>query len=259
MSEIVDCHARLEALARAGVDLRAACSEWQAAGVSRVLSTSADLESSQASVELAWSVPRVRIGVGVAPSRIADRPPSDEELAELREIASDPLVVAIGEIGLDAEDSDVAAIQEEAVLQLLRLAADRGLPVIISCSVEVSRLIDLWDRISTRRPGAVIALGEVEPADPAGVEALVDRRFYLSLGPDAVGLAAGDGVPERVVRAIPEDRLLVHSGAGLNGDRNDPVLPAVAGDVAQRIAELRSSPVDELRAALARNSREVFR
>ena len=70
-----------------------------AAGVTRLVTIGADLESSRQCVALAHAYPGVYAAAGVHPNDLGEQKPGF--LAELAELAADPRVVAIGEIGLD--------------------------------------------------------------------------------------------------------------------------------------------------------------
>src|SRR5215471_2272870 len=69
------------------------------AGISRIVSIGTDLESSRRSIQLAEQFPNVFAVVGWHPS-YAMNAPADLQPA-LRELASHPKVVALGETGLD--------------------------------------------------------------------------------------------------------------------------------------------------------------
>src|ERR1051326_5756136 len=93
-----DTHAHLDypefASELAQVVERAEC-----AGISRIISIGTDLESSRRSIQLAEQFPNVFAVVGWHPS-YAMQAPQDLRQA-LREFASHPKVVALGETGLD--------------------------------------------------------------------------------------------------------------------------------------------------------------
>jgi len=99
------------------------------AGVDRMVLTGADLASSRAAVTLAGERPaHFRATAGTHP-HMADAAPAD--LADqLRTLAREPAVTAIGEAGLDFNrDLSPRAIQERVFEQQLAVAAETGLPV----------------------------------------------------------------------------------------------------------------------------------
>src|ERR1051326_3637164 len=71
----------------------------QAAGISKIISIGTDLESSRRAIQLAERFPEVYATIGWHPSDAANAP--EDVRPGLRELATHPKVVAIGEIGLD--------------------------------------------------------------------------------------------------------------------------------------------------------------
>src|SRR5690554_3680308 len=71
----------------------------RAAGVERMVSIGTDIEDGRAVIELCRRLPNVRCAVGIHPNHVteADR----YRLEELRPLAADPVVLAVGEMGLD--------------------------------------------------------------------------------------------------------------------------------------------------------------
>jgi TatD DNase family protein len=136
-----DTHAHLDSpdFAR---DLPLVVERAQAAGITKIISIGTDLESSARTLELARSYPNVYATVGWHPSDAA-RAPADLRPA-LRELAGQPKVVAIGEIGLDyyrlpsktgggspADDERYIAKQKEIFRQQLELAAELKLNCVV--------------------------------------------------------------------------------------------------------------------------------
>ena len=100
------------------------------ADVVRILAVGTNLKTSAACVRLASIYPSVFAAVGIHPQDAAGF--DDIALSELRRLASQPKVVAIGEIGLDNVRASVTpAEQEIAFSAQVQLAADLGLPVVV--------------------------------------------------------------------------------------------------------------------------------
>ena len=102
-----------------------------AAGVERVLTCGEDVESSERALALARTYPQLlRVAVGYHPHRAGSF--DTAALARLRELAQDPLVVAIGEIGVDLSGrSAPIEVQRFALVAQLALAAECDLPVVV--------------------------------------------------------------------------------------------------------------------------------
>ncbi|MGI8966892.1 MAG: TatD family hydrolase, partial [Limisphaerales bacterium] len=70
-----------------------------AAGIEKIISIGTDIESSRKAIKLAEQFPNIYAAIGWHPGNAAEAP--DDLRPALRELASHPKVVAIGETGLD--------------------------------------------------------------------------------------------------------------------------------------------------------------
>jgi TatD DNase family protein len=98
--------------------------------VVKILTCGEDVASSTAALAIARAHAAVRVAVGVHPHRAASF--DDAAVAELRRLAADERVVAIGEIGIDLSGRSAPRdAQERAFLRQLDLANELGLPVVV--------------------------------------------------------------------------------------------------------------------------------
>ncbi len=126
------------------------------AGVARMVTIGTDLEDGPRCVELAREHPPVYAAVGVHPCSVTEIE-TDDWLAQIRELAGRPKVVAIGEIGLDYfhpapegwSEGDYHRRQAEFFTAQLGLAAELGLNVVVHqrdrgnrCWPDILRLIE---------------------------------------------------------------------------------------------------------------------
>ena len=95
---LTDTHAHLD-YPEFEQDLPAILERANAAGVTRVLSIGTSLESSRRAVALAERYPNIHAVIGVHPTSAHEAEP--DVVVHLRELAKNPRVVALGEIGLD--------------------------------------------------------------------------------------------------------------------------------------------------------------
>jgi TatD DNase family protein len=102
-----------------------------AAGVSQLVVTGASVEGTRAAIELARQVPRMlRATAGCHPHHASDL--TAAAAGELDELARDPMVVAVGECGLDYHRSfSPHAAQREAFHRQLQIAAAVGKPLFL--------------------------------------------------------------------------------------------------------------------------------
>ncbi|GAB4535521.1 MAG: TatD family hydrolase [Anaerolineae bacterium] len=227
------------------------------AGVTAVINPGADLESSRRAVALAGRYDAVYAAVGVHPHDASSL--TDETLAELRRLASNPEVVAIGEIGLDYyRDLSPRSRQRAAFEEQLALAAELDLPVIIHQRDSADHVMAiLRDWAKNGHPGCVLHAfsGDREMADEAA-----SLGFFIGIG-GPLTFKNARRLPE-IVPHLPLSCLLVETDAPYltphpyRGKRNEPAYVVL---VAERLAELRGLPVRELSPQLVENTMRLFR
>ena len=93
-------------------------------GVALVVNPGCDLESSRKAVAYAAEYPHVYAAVGIHPENCGGFTPADTDA--LRQLAQQPKVVAIGEVGLDYywEENPPRALQQEVLRRQLALAEE---------------------------------------------------------------------------------------------------------------------------------------
>ena len=106
----------------------------RAAGVERVISISTTLEDARRTLELTRQFEGVYATVGLHPGEVPNVSLCD--MKELAQLATEPKVVAIGEMGLDyyrdaKDDAALRQQQKDLFWAQLELAKERKLPVVI--------------------------------------------------------------------------------------------------------------------------------
>ncbi len=249
---LIDAHAHLTD-ERFTADIDATLERAAAAGVSRIVSCGEDIASSERAVALAQRSPHVLAAVGIHPHRA---PTADADaLRRLRDLASEPGVAAIGEIGIDLSGrSAPRADQERAMAAQLELAAEMGLPVCIHVrdSGEVVRA--LLDRVKGAR-GYVHCYSE----GPEQVDEWIGRGFLISLA-GTVTYRGSERLRAAAAR-IPADRLLLETDAPAlapqprRGTRNEPAFVTFTYDEVARIRGVAPAGLVEL---VRRNAASLF-
>ena len=177
---------------------------------------------------------------------------------ELRGLARDRRIVAIGEIGLDFHyDHSPRDVQRDVFRAQVRLARDVRLPVIVHTREADEETAALLEEEGAREVGGVIHCF-------TGGHDLARRAlalgFYVSFS-GIVAFPRSETIQE-VARTVPLDRLLVETDSPFlappphRGKRNEP---AFVVEVARKVAALREVPVDEVGRASAANFRALFR
>lgn len=250
---IFDTHCHLDTPAF-DADREAVLSRARQAGVSRFLNPGYDLTSSQRAVALAQSQPDVYAAVGVHPN---DAGAFDAAtLEQLRALAMQPKVVAIGEIGLDYYWKTVPSEkQAEAFIAQLDLAHALGLPVIVHCRDAYDDCLNLLERHGRDLSLVMHAFG----GDQSHLKRALDLGYLIGIGGPVTYPKAQ--MLREIAAAVPLDRLVLETDAPYlppqphRGKRNEPAFLPLA---AQVIADVRRMRIDDLFHATGDNSVRLF-
>lgn len=245
----------------AGIFERAA-----AAGVRRMIFASSDVATSREAAETARAyteAPEIYALAGVHPHEAAAASPS--YLDDIREIAREPRVVAVGEIGLDYfYDISPREVQRRVLHEQLELAKEIKKPVVI-------HVRDAKDKNDGDANGELLSiLREHDAAKIGGVihcfsgcmgdaEAALELGFYISFaGP--VTYPKNTALRE-VAMSVPLDRILCETDSpylapqGFRGKTNEPFH---VREVYEYISMLKGVSMEELTAAADENVKRLF-
>jgi TatD DNase family protein len=228
------------------------------AGVVALINPGTDLEDSRRVVAAAEQIPQLYAAVGFHPNDAGD---FDEiALAQLRQLAQHPKVVAIGEIGLDYYwDKAPRPRQQEVFEQQLALAKALAKPVIIhqrEAAADTMAILRQW-AAGRDHPGLVL---HSFSGDMAMAQEAIELGFYLGISGPVTFKNARDLA--EIVAAMPPERLLVETDAPflsphpLRGKRNEPARVKL---IAERIAELQKRSFAGMSRQLTENTIELFK
>jgi TatD DNase family protein len=217
---LVDSHAHLQADAF-GRDLAAVLDSARQAGVERILVPGWDAGSSAAAVELAGEYGWLDAAVGVHPHDAALA--TAVEWAAVEMLAENPLVVAIGETGLDFDRMHAPPEAQLANLRRhLRLALATGKPAILHCRSAAGRR-DAQDALIAELHAAGFggaaareAFGDRPPAVLHSFSGPVDYAVAalevgVAIAFGGLVFRRGEEASAEVAEFVPADRLLVET------------------------------------------------
>ncbi|HVB97457.1 MAG TPA: TatD family hydrolase [Chloroflexota bacterium] len=254
---IADTHAHLTDYALDEIEFvvqRAA-----AAGVGRILAVGIDLETSAASISLARRFPIVYAAVGVHP-QTADQF-STEALAEIRRLASDPKVVAIGEIGLDYYRCQVPISRQMTAFQeQLALAAELSLPVVIHDREAHDDVRNLIGEIQ-HGPDLIGRAGVLHcfSGDFALATTGIARGFFISFAGNVTYRRSAE--LRAVAAQLPFDSLLSETDSPYLAPeprRGRPNEPANVRFVVESLSQSRGASVESVAAQTYANAQRLF-
>lgn len=279
---LIDTHAHLD-YPDFAEELDAVLSRATEAGVTRVITIGTGIESSRRAIAIAEKYPHVFAVVGVHPTNVQDEPP--DFLPALRELAHHPKVAAIGETGLDyhhlpsenltsspaiaalqanvPEDAQAAivdgayrAAQAEAFRCQLDLAAELGLNVVIHQRDAWDDTVELLRPYTGRLRGVFHCFGNL-PEQAAEIAAL-DHLVSFT------GIVTFKNAPlvREVAAGIAPDGYMVETDCPylapipFRGKRCEPAHTRL---VAEKIAEIRGTTLEDVAASTTRTAQKFFR
>jgi TatD DNase family protein len=231
----------------------------RAAGVSGfiVIGVGRDLAPARAAVALARrSSLRVGASVGVHPHDAKSL--DDASFSELEQLAMDPSVIAVGEMGLDYHyDHSPREVQREAFARQIALAREVKKPIVVHTRSAAADTLELLASERARDVGGVI---HCFSEDRAFAERALELGFDLSFS-GIVTFKAAESV-HAVAAWAPLDRILVETDSPYLAPvplRGKPCEPAYIVHTAARIAELRKVTFDAVAVATTENAERRFR
>lgn len=253
---LVDSHAHIQG-SEFAADVAQVIRQAQAAGVERIIVVggAGELSSNDEALAIATSYPGLFATVGMHPHDA--KRVSDEDLKRLKELISDPKVVAVGETGLDFYyDHSPREIQIELFCRFIHMARQAGLPIVVHNREAQREVAELIRNEGKRELRGVIHCftGDYEAA-----RAFLDLGFYLSFT-GIITFKNADSLRD-VVRKLPLDRILVETDSPYlapvphRGKRNEPAFVRL---VAETVAKIRRISLEEVAQATSLNAQRLF-
>ncbi|MHB8636559.1 MAG: TatD family hydrolase [Fimbriimonadaceae bacterium] len=250
---LIDTHCHLN-LRESFADPEVAVTAAAIAGVERLIVVGIDAETSRYAVDLANRFAGVFATVGWHPTSTAGF--HADWLRPIEELAADPKVVAIGEIGLDYHWPDSSpSDQERALLAQLDLATSLSKPVVYHCRKAYDALLTILER--RPQPGLQVLHcfgGDAEAAERA-------MALDLYFGVDGPITYKNASELRAVVKTVPADRLVVETDSPFLPPapfRGKPNSPELLPWVAKALAEVRGMTATQTAEITTANAMRLF-
>jgi len=180
----------------------------------------------------------------------------EKELYLVEEWLGKRKFAGVGEIGTDLYwDKTFWKEQQEALNIQLDFAKQYEIPAILHCRDSIDETIELVSKKKDDRLSGIFHCfsGSVEQAGK-----IIELGFYLGIG----GVATfKNGGMDKVIPHLPMDKLVLETDSPYlspvphRGKRNEPAYVEL---VANRIAELKSISVEEVKEATTKNAKAIF-
>lgn len=260
MHELIDIGANLVHSSFAS-DLEEVIARAVEAGVARQVVTGADFESSRAAAELAARYPGMLWSTaGVHPHHAADFVPAQR--ARLKALLELPVVVAVGECGLDYfRDFSPRPVQRAAFIAQLEIAAESKKPVFLH---QRDAHEDFTAILTEHRAALAGGVAHCFTGGPAELEAYLDLDLSIGVTGWVCDERRGESLRVAVPR-IPRERLLIETDAPylLPRDLRPPPRsrrnePAYLPHIARTVASLRAESPDSVARMTTQNAVRLF-
>jgi len=253
--QIVDSHCHIDRvdLEAFGGSVESMLSHAKELSVNQFLCVCIDLEHFDQVHNLALQHSNIYASVGVHPTEIISKEPSVEKLLEL---SSSDRVIAIGETGLDyfRVKKDEADCQRDRFRRHIRASNESEKPLIIHMRDSKEDIIDILQK-ENARSGVMHCFAE----DWETAKAALDLGFYISFSGILTFNNAND--LREIAKKVPADRLLVETDSPYltpTPYRGKPNSPAYTYYVAEKLAEVRNTSIDEIAKVTTKNFKNLF-
>ena len=222
-------------------------------GISGVVTCGTDIITSEKSIALAEKYPFIYAAVGFHALNLDSL--TADWCVDIKKLAAQKKVVAIGEIGLDYHyERDSREKQLEVFEKQLVLANELSLPVIVH---DREAHEDTLNLLKKHRPRGVVHCfsGSVETA-----KEIIKLGMYIGLGGAVTFKNAVK--PAEVAAFVPKDRLLLETDAPYMSPvpyRGKRCTSLLIPYTAEKIAAVRGEAVEELLFETDKNARTLFR
>jgi TatD DNase family protein len=253
---LIDSHAHIQGKEYAG-EVEAVIARAREAGVEKIIAVggAGDMSSNTEAIALAKIFPDIYATVGMHPHDAKNV--GAEEMQKLKELTSDPKVVAVGETGFDYYyDHSPRDVQRRVFAEFIHLARETGLPIVVH---ERDAANDAAQLLRDEGEGKIRGVIHCFTGNYEAARAYLDLGFYISFT-GIITFKNAEPLRE-VVRKLPLDRILVETDSPYltpvpyRGRRNEP---AYVRYVAETVADLRNVVPEEVAHVTTHNVKQLF-
>lgn len=224
-------------------------------GVTHALCVSVNFESLPQILEIAEQYENLYASVGVHPDYELEAEPSLDEIVKL---SNHPKVIAIGETGLDYYRlSGDLEWQRERFRVHIRAAKQCGKPLIIHTRAAAQDTLRIMEEENAAEVGGVLhCFTETLPV----AEAAIAMGFYISFSGILTFKSAG--AIKEVAQLIPIEKILIETDSPYLAPvpyRGKINQPSYVKYIAQELANLRSTSIEEIGRATSGNFNMLFK
>lgn len=253
---LIDSHCHLDRIDLAPYDhsfakFMDAASDCQ---IEHLLTIAIDLESYPGMLALVADYPQISVTVGVHPNEQDGKDPTVDELIELGRFDK---VIGIGETGLDyfRSDGDLGW-QQQRFRNHISAAKALKKPIIVHTRNAKHDTLQILQEENAAEIGGII---HCFSEDWEFAQGALDLGFYISFS----GIVTFNSAKEikEVAKKVPADRFLIETDSPYLAPvpyRGKPNYPTYVRHVAEQIAELRGTSLNQVAEESTKNFRTLF-
>lgn len=222
--------------------------------ITRMMCIGYNVEKSLKAIEIAQKNEYIYASCGISPNDMGDN--SKENLLKIEKMAKQEKVVAIGEIGLDYYwNKENKEEQKELFIKQIEIANKYNKPIIIHTRDAYIDTIDILKKHPVKNTGIFHCC----PLNQELIKEALSLGYYISFS----GVVTfKNAKPEGAVSLVPLERLLIETDSPYlspepyRGKRNTSINVKL---VAQKIAEIKDIPLEEVARVTYNNTNQIFR
>ena len=221
-------------------------------GITRLITAGYSLETTKKAIQIAKRYEFVYATAGISPNDIEGT--TEKDLEEIEKLAQNEKIVAIGEIGLDYYwNKDNKEKQKEIFIQQIEIANNLNLPIVIHTREAVQDTLEI---LKTNKARGVFH------CCPLNIELIKEGLklgFYISFAGPVTFKNSKNA--NHIIEYVPMEKILIETDSPylspepLRGRRNDS---RNVKYIAQKIAEVKNIPVEEVARITYENAKRLF-
>jgi len=252
---LIDTHAHLDEQSFE-TDLAEVLDRARAQRIEMMFTIGVTAATSEAALRLARQHSQIRAVVGIQPNYVSEA--GSEDFDRIVAMSADPLVVAIGETGLDRYwDAAPIELQREFFLKHIELARQVNKPFIVHCREAEADVVDVLHEAAAGGP--LVGVMHSFCGDQQTADACLELGMHLSFA-GMLTFKSNQALRD-LAKNVPLDRLLVETDSPylapvpVRGKRNEP---ANVVHTARCLADLHGLTLDDMAGHLTGNTRRLF-
>lgn len=223
-------------------------------GVGFIVNVGSSIENSRRAIELAQKYDFVYATVGIHPHEADSF--NENIFNEIKELAKNNKVVAIGEIGLDYfKNYSKPDNQKKLFISLANVAKELSLPIVIHCRDAQADVLNILKPVLPHRVVIHCFSG-----DEDFLRKSLDLGFFVSFTLNITYKKAA--ALRKLVEVVPLEKVFLETDApflppeGMRGKRNEP---ALVKNLAQEIAKIKGISFEQVAEVTTANAKGFFK